>query len=297
MCSAPCAWILIEVEVDEANLANSPSRVRFSYKQVTREKALAIRPKYASFCGNFRQHQNSAAYERRRKKGMGNGIAALGRGGPIVQSDLPEEHALERAAAHAAGIQDRVHLCDGMDKDAERVAAEGLEEVDKADGKARVPDLTRIRHDKDVTASPGSRAEKRAEIGVAADDAVESDDVCSWQRGGYVGKVRLNESNLVGMAEARSFVLGSAEIGTGGIDVGGSAGGISQQVMVNGAYAAANIQKRGAVEAAGAHDAQDLFGLCGRAALAILLEAGASIGFAEGVICNLAAVAGHVTPS
>ncbi len=68
----------------------------------------------------------------------------LGNRGSVVQSDLPEEHALERGEAHAAGIQDGVHLRDGMDKDAKRITPEGLDKVEKADDKARVPGLTRI---------------------------------------------------------------------------------------------------------------------------------------------------------
>src|SRR5512142_2231872 len=130
-----------------------------------------------------------------------------------------------------------------MHEDTERVAAQGLNPVHQAHGKAGIPGLAGIRERKSLLTAPGRGGEKRAKIGIAADDTIEGDDIGGRQVRGNVGEIRLAELDAVRVAAAGGLALRGAQVGAGGIDVSGAGDAVLEELVVDGPYAAADVEQ------------------------------------------------------
>ena len=117
-------------------------------------------------------------------------------------------------------FQHRFDLGRVVYEDAEGVPSKPLDEVDQADARADEPGATRYDQPKGPAGERSGRAEHRGHVRVAADDAVEGDDVGRFELGGPLYEVPVDVSHTVGVAPGLGFGTRGCQVGGRGVSVG-----------------------------------------------------------------------------
>src|SRR5215204_6207136 len=131
-----------------------------------------------------------------------------------------------------------------MDKRAKWGASQPKEKIFRIDDKSGPPSLARIDRAVYEARFLARPRYERSHVVVAADDAVERDDVRGRNAVRNIDEISLNELNARRMASPFSFLPRGAQIGRRRIDVYRAIHSTIQQRVVNGADACPDIEEQ-----------------------------------------------------
>jgi hypothetical protein len=126
----------------------------------------------------------------------------------------------------------------------EWVAAEPAHEVAQRRHDFHSRALARKHCSVETSSLARGRGDERLHVGVAADDAVERDDIGGRNRIAERDEISVHERHPVGVSSSLRFLARGAHVRSRGVDVNGRASAVGQQLMVDDADARSNVEHR-----------------------------------------------------
>ncbi len=120
--------------------------------------------------------------------------------------------------------------------------------MSERDGGSRQPRVARVDQPVSATGQRGRSADERGHVGVAADDPIEGDEVDGVERRSDRHEIARDVADPIGMALPFGLATGGREIRSRCVDVDGGRGPGAQQLEVDRADAATDVEDRPALE-------------------------------------------------